>query len=178
MKPFAAFENLDVVKILGYGVIGLGLLLATLAFRLLQKEQSKNTPEDKILKSVYMFMIFSVVLCLIGVGAQFLDQSKASNIQQEEVDKLKAEVSRLQGELKSRDDKIEMLTKEATKQVGLRELLASKLDDINVAIMEKEFNELQSLLANTDPARRERLKREIDGLRNRVSEAKQLVAAK
>lgn len=55
--------DLSVYEILGYGVIGLGFLLAFLAYLLLRKDRSKPGP-------VYVFMVFCVVLCGIGLYAQ------------------------------------------------------------------------------------------------------------
>ncbi len=63
------FENVNPYDILGYGVIGLGFLLALLAFRLLAQEQ-KREPRSSIIKATYTFMAFSVVLCVIGFAAQ------------------------------------------------------------------------------------------------------------
>jgi hypothetical protein len=58
--------------ILSYGVIGLGFILAMLAYQLLTREQQQRSGRSKILRAIYGFMIFSVVLCLIGFFAQFL----------------------------------------------------------------------------------------------------------
>lgn len=175
MSLFAAFDNLDVVKILGFGVIGLGLLLAILAFWLLQKEQSKSSPSAEILKSVKRFMIFSVVLCVIGVGAQLLDQSRASSDQINAVSELNSKNKKLNDEIEPKNASIATLSSVVEKQDLQRQLLKSKLRDIDLAILEKEFNELQSMLSNTDPAIRQRLQNEIKGLRSRVTEAKQIL---
>ncbi|MCB0283624.1 MAG: hypothetical protein KDF60_13650 [Calditrichaeota bacterium] len=90
------FENLNVYDILGYGVIGLGFLLAVLAFRLLSAEQ-KRDPRQEIIRAIYIFMVFSVVLCIIGFAAQVFDNHEATNSGQdqaladceEEIDTLK-----------------------------------------------------------------------------------------
>lgn len=66
------FEG-DVVSILQIGVIGLGFLLAVLSYHLLTKEQKQDNPRPEILKSVYIFMFFSVVLCVVGIISQVLD---------------------------------------------------------------------------------------------------------
>lgn len=59
--------NFEVSNILGYGVIGLGFLLAYLSYRLLTKEQNrKGDPRKGILTATYFFMGFSIVLCVIG----------------------------------------------------------------------------------------------------------------
>ncbi len=64
----------DLLAILQIGVIGLGFLLAVLAYHLLTKEQKQSTPRPDFLKSIYNFMCFSVVLCVIGIAAQLIDK--------------------------------------------------------------------------------------------------------
>jgi hypothetical protein len=64
------------LKILELGVIGLGFLLALLAYQLLKEAQKKEQPSDAVLRSVYFFMGFSVILCIIGVVSQYLDQRR------------------------------------------------------------------------------------------------------
>ncbi len=66
-------NDISVVKVLQIGVIGLGFLLAVLAYNLLTKEQKQSNPRSDILKSVYVFMSFSVVLCIIGIISQLFD---------------------------------------------------------------------------------------------------------
>jgi len=63
-------DGLKVVEILQIGVIGLGFLLAFLAYHLLTKEQRQDNPRPIIIRSIHVFMTFSVVLCLIGVLSQ------------------------------------------------------------------------------------------------------------
>jgi hypothetical protein len=66
--------NIDVPQILSYGVIGFGFLLAVLAYQLLTREQKKTAPAHSILIAIYVFMAFSIALCLIGLVA---DQHKS-----------------------------------------------------------------------------------------------------
>ena len=63
-------KDFNVVGILQIGVIGLGFLLAFLAYHLLTKEQKQNTPRSAIINSIYAFMFFSVVFCVIGIFSQ------------------------------------------------------------------------------------------------------------
>jgi hypothetical protein len=78
---------MNVVDILQAGVIGLGFLLALLAYHLLTKEQKQETPRSGIINSIYVFMFFSVVLCVIGIFSQTYqsknDQTNNKTIQQE-----------------------------------------------------------------------------------------------
>lgn len=73
-------KDMSVVQILQIGVIGLGFLLAFLAYSLLTKEQKQNTPRSDILKSIYIFMSFSVVLCVIGIVSQLFDIKRENTI--------------------------------------------------------------------------------------------------
>lgn len=74
-------EHIDITRILGIGIIGLGFLLAFLAFRLLNREQAVAKPRETILKAINRFMIFSVGLCIIGLSSELyrLYQSPASS---------------------------------------------------------------------------------------------------
>ena len=51
---------MNIAAILGYGAIGLGFLLAVLAYRLLASDRTRERP-------IYVFMVFC--LALLGVGA-------------------------------------------------------------------------------------------------------------
>ena len=53
--------------LLAYGIIGLGLALAILAYRLLAAEQKIEKPRPAIITSIYVFMTFSIGLTCIGV---------------------------------------------------------------------------------------------------------------
>lgn len=63
-------NDMNVVQILQIGVMGLGFLLAVLSYHLLTKEQKQEAPRSVIIKSIYVFMFFSVVLCVIGMLSQ------------------------------------------------------------------------------------------------------------
>jgi hypothetical protein len=72
--------GIDAAKILGYGVIGLGFLLALLAYRLLAKEQSKASPNKVVIQSIYRFMVFSFSLCAVGLASEFLRSDKGGGV--------------------------------------------------------------------------------------------------
>jgi len=63
-------EYLDIPRILSIGAIGLGFLLALLAFRLLSREQSETKSRDTMLNAITRFMIFSFSLCIIGLSSE------------------------------------------------------------------------------------------------------------
>ena len=70
-------SGLDVVRILGLGVMGFGFLLAFLAYRLLGKIQLRPNPNSSVVRSIYFFMGFSIVLCGIGLASQLFDQRRS-----------------------------------------------------------------------------------------------------
>jgi hypothetical protein len=74
-------EELDPVKLLSYGAIGLGCILAILAFFLLRKEQDREAPRRAMLTSVYVFMAFSLALALAGFVSEQLRYSTAAALE-------------------------------------------------------------------------------------------------
>jgi apolipoprotein N-acyltransferase len=92
--------SLDAYNILNYGVIGLGFLLAFLAYRLLGREQQNPEPRRSILVAIHVFMIFSVVLCIIGFGSEYL-RSLPSTATLAEIGTLKTQLSQQQGDLEN-----------------------------------------------------------------------------
>ncbi|UFW82990.1 hypothetical protein BjapCC829_23685 [Bradyrhizobium barranii] len=56
-------------KLLGYGISGLGLALAILAYMLLSAEQKITKPRRQMITAIYVFMSFSLILT--GVGLTF-----------------------------------------------------------------------------------------------------------
>jgi len=68
-----------VVEILSYGVIGLGFLLALLSYRLLAREQHRDSPRKNILHSILIFMVFSIILCLVGLWGTAIEKSGNTN---------------------------------------------------------------------------------------------------
>lgn len=73
---------MDIVSILQIGTVGLGFLLAYFAFRLLRKEQEKAEPRVKNLRATYTFMLFSLLLVILGgafeVVPQFINDESAA----------------------------------------------------------------------------------------------------
>jgi hypothetical protein len=62
--------NFDVARILSFGTVGLGFLLAFLAYQLLRKEQSVEHPRENILKAINYYMMFSISLCILGLASE------------------------------------------------------------------------------------------------------------
>ncbi len=69
-------NNLNVIQILSYGVIGLGFLLAFLSYLLLRTEQKRSDPRKVMLRSIHLFMIFSIILTVVGLGSEGLRNIK------------------------------------------------------------------------------------------------------
>ena len=80
-------QNINVYQILSYGVIGLGFLLAFLAYHLLRREQQRE-PRKEFLGAIYVFMVFSVALCILGFISElsnnkFKDQGSPLEVDKE-----------------------------------------------------------------------------------------------
>lgn len=64
--------NINPYEILGYGVIGLGFLLALFSYRLLSIEQKKISPRKIMLNAINIFMAFAIIMCVVGVFGEFV----------------------------------------------------------------------------------------------------------
>lgn len=58
------------VAILSLGVIGLGFLLAFLAYRLLDKAQEAIYLDESIIKNIRSYMTFSVIIVILGLASE------------------------------------------------------------------------------------------------------------
>jgi hypothetical protein len=68
MIPLTLFENFDLLKILGYGLSGLSLLLMTLSYRLLHTLISLPNPNKNVLGLVKVYLFINlVVVIIVGV---------------------------------------------------------------------------------------------------------------
>lgn len=61
---------IELPEILKYGIIGLGALLAVLAYFLITKEQNSTNERPKLISSIYAYMVFSIALIIIGAVAE------------------------------------------------------------------------------------------------------------
>lgn len=61
---------LDIPKILGYGALGFGAILAVLAFRLLRREQDQTAARPQIVHLIYAYLSFALLLSVLGFGAE------------------------------------------------------------------------------------------------------------
>ena len=61
------FDNLDVLKILGYGISGFSFLLVLLTFFLLRAEQNKDQePRPLIIKMIWRFMLMTIFMVILN----------------------------------------------------------------------------------------------------------------
>jgi len=112
--------NIDPTNILSYGVIGLGFLLAFLAYRLSSKEQERVEPRRSILVTIHVFMIFSIILCMIGFGSEYVRRLPGDDVNQE-VGSLKQQVAQKEAEIKSKQAKVDARVAEVNSQALLLE---------------------------------------------------------
>jgi hypothetical protein len=77
---------MDIVSILGFGAIGLGFLLAFLAYRLLATGKAQERP-------VYVYMAFCLSLLAVGAALQYSDNRYRTALDQKnkDYDALKAQ---------------------------------------------------------------------------------------
>jgi hypothetical protein len=77
---------MDIASILGFGAIGLGFLLAFLAYRLLATNDARERP-------VYIYMVFCLALLGVGAALQYSDNRYKTALEQKtkDYDSLKAQ---------------------------------------------------------------------------------------
>ena len=90
------------INLLVYGTIGLSLALAILTFRLLRAEQTVAVPRRSILTAIYIYMIFTLLLGMIGFTAEIINKNK-------DLIYLQAQVSELLGAVQFYKDNITKL---------------------------------------------------------------------
>ncbi len=60
----------NVPEILQFGVVGLGAIMAILAYVLLKAEQARNQSRSRIIKAIYVFMAFAIALTILGLYSE------------------------------------------------------------------------------------------------------------
>lgn len=70
---------MDIASILGFGAIGLGFLLAFLAYRLLATNEARERP-------VYIYMAFCLALLGVGAALQYSDNHYKAALEQKNKD--------------------------------------------------------------------------------------------
>lgn len=87
-------EGLDFVGVLKLGFVGLGFLLAGLAYLLLKAEQQKNQPRPTMITPIYVFMAFALVL---SGAAMYLQATSADSQKAATVKPYKDKLNKLHG---------------------------------------------------------------------------------
>lgn len=146
-------------EFLKYGAIGLSFLLAFLAFHLLYKEQNKKTPNKQIINSIYLFMLFSLVLCLIGFSLDFFKENNILKIQMN-VSEEKIKIIETQNQLRKIQDSLKDTQKSITNMLGAKSGLIEQLELIKTPDenSKKFFDKIVDNLKKIDASIKESLK--------------------
>ena len=91
-------------QFLAYGAIGVGLALALLAYRLLSKEMDMTVPRPVVIRAIYVFMAFALVLASAGFVSEYLTKTDVQL--QTELAKLKQERNSLRDRFRTTCDYI------------------------------------------------------------------------
>ncbi len=92
-------NDIDVFQILSLGAVGLGFFFGIFAFRLLSSEQKEKEPRQKIIHSIYVFMLFSIVLVVLGIWGKTSDKSRETPLDASNDETLKALFEKTKQEL-------------------------------------------------------------------------------
>ena len=136
-------HNLPIIEILKVGLSGLVFLIAFLGYRLLRKEQEKEVPRDKILRTVLAFMLMCFIVALMVGGVELIKFVRGSSSG--------PETSELSNSLKEKDVII----------ASLHERIA-KLETQEAALYEKQLTIQQKIdlgLYYTYPASEDRIEK-------------------
>ncbi|VXC33929.1 conserved hypothetical protein [Flavobacterium sp. 9AF] len=130
------FENLDVLKILGYGMTGFSFLLVLLTFFLLRAEQNKTQqPRPLIIKMIWRFMLMTIFMVVLNgfISLPLFNQNmrlqksvtQLSNSNNEEITK----------EITQNTDEIEdLITNSKTNEDSIRNAMQEIIDKQNKAL--------------------------------------------
>jgi hypothetical protein len=145
-------EPLSFYKLLSYGAIGLGCILAVLAYMLLRKEQDQTNPRKQVLSSIYVYMVFSLILTIVGFLAEYLhyNASQALDSKEQTITTLKEQL-----ETRNKEDEknakalsaVEEKYRQAEQQLGTTRKVLQ-------ALMDRKKGKIQRLaeLSPSDPS--------------------------
>ncbi len=98
-----------VLKALDYGVLGLCAVMVVVAARVIYQEQSREgSPRTALLKYVYSFMVFCLLLAGLNAYVQLSQRPDATD----ELTHLKAEIARLSADVQAKDSQLVAKDKE------------------------------------------------------------------
>jgi hypothetical protein len=131
---------------LKYGAIGLCAIVLILCSSIIAKEQKRDgKPRRSILKTLYVFMVFSLVITTAALLSEYFSFSKKVQKQQLTIEKLKKETQNFESNYK-----------------------------INIENMNKEIKRLHDALESCNNKRIKSAQEQINYLRNALSKIKDL----
>ena len=68
-----------ITKIIAAGAMGVSIFCVLRVYDLLKKEQSESSPRPVILKSIYIFMAFGIIMTLLSLGIEFIRHNYISD---------------------------------------------------------------------------------------------------
>ncbi|MBL7811365.1 MAG: hypothetical protein JNL57_03995 [Bacteroidetes bacterium] len=145
--------NVDIIKILGYGLSGFAFLLVFLAFMLLRKEQDKPEPRKMIVQTIWMFMGLCLTLSLV-VGLLSIPIINSNNEKEKAIAKLTSNLS-----VNRKADSIDA----SLDKLSIRLAQLQKIDTNSIVAAEKDiagsFTEIEDELNTNQPDNKDALQK-------------------
>ena len=141
-------ENLFVA--LKYGAIGLGAILAVLAYCLLGKEQEVTRPRRQVFIAIYGFMIFSLALVVGGLATELWKSEikQTSDADAKTIADLKIEVGKKSTEIEKLTDNLKTSNDALTSANGNAKTAHEILGTL-LALKEGKIDQLHTLQPGT-----------------------------
>ena len=119
-------------KLLAYGAIGLGLALAVLSFFLLRKEQDMVTPRRELIRAIYVFMFFALVLSAGAFVAESFktDQTSVAQLQTDLVLK-STELERLELEKRKIEQRLSQARSQMQSVMNIKEGKIARMNTLD-----------------------------------------------
>lgn len=148
-------------EFLKYGAIGLSFLLAFLSFHLLYKEQAKKAPNRQIMLSIYLFMVFSLILCFAGFSLDFFKENNILKVQMNNAEE-KIKIIETQNQLKQIQKELKETQRRISDILSAKSGLIEQLELVTTPEenAKKFFNKIIENLKNIDKTIKESLKTE------------------
>ena len=141
-----------VVRTLEFGVLGLCALMVVFAAKILYSEQKREgDPRPAVFKFAYVFLGFCAFIAVLNAYVQLVQSPMIERAHY--------------------DQAMESLAVFQQREA----VLLSKIEDIESALDDKQYTELQSLAASADPLIRERLTLQISRLQESVASVKSML---
>ena len=148
------FENLDVLKILGYGISGFSFLLVLLTFFLLRAEQNKDQePRPLIIKMIWRFMLMTIFMVILNGFISLPLFNQNIKLQESVTELSNSNTEEITNEMAQNTNQIEDLIETKTTQTN-EDSLRNAMQDI----IDKQNKALDSIkatltIANSKPER-------------------------